>query len=225
MPLALRFALIIIKISLSKGRMYMSDIIVEWAKELQSLAQAGLFYGKDAFDRERYQRIREISAEMMLSRADMPAEKIKDLFCGDVGYQTPKVDTRAAVFENGKVLLVREKGKWALPGGWCEYNMSPADNAVKETKEEAGLDIVIKKVIAVQDRDRHNSPPYAYGVVKIFYLGEKIGGAFAPNIETEASGYFALDELPELAEEKCSAEQIKMCFEALEDENWAARFD
>ena len=131
---------------------------MEWAKELQSLAQAGLFYGHDIYDKERYQRIREISAEMMLTRADVPAEKIKGLFCGDEGYQTPKVDTRAAIFRDGKILLVCEKGKWSMPGGWCEFNLSPADNIVKETKEEAGLDVFVKKVIAVQDRDKHNPP-------------------------------------------------------------------
>lgn len=76
----------------------MSEQMIEWAKELQSLAQAGLFYGRDIYDKERYERIREIAAEMMAARTDLPLEKVTDLFCGDVGYQTPKVDTRAAVF-------------------------------------------------------------------------------------------------------------------------------
>lgn len=201
------------------------DQIVEWAKELQSLAQAGLFYGHDKYDKERYQRIREISTEMMLMRADVPAEKITGLFCGDEGYQTPKVDTRAAIFRDGKILLVCEKGRWSLPGGWCEFNLSPADNTIKETKEEAGLDVSVKMVIAVQDRDKHNSPPYAYGIVKIFYLCEIIGGEFAANIETSESGYFAVEELPALAEEKCNEEQIRMCFEAYQSENWAVVFD
>ena len=170
------------------------DQIVEWAKELQSLAQAGLFYGHDEYDKERYQRIREISTEMMLMRADVPTEKIKGLFCGDEGYQTPKVDTRAAIFRNGKILLVCEKGKWSMPGGWCEFNLSPADNIVKETKEEAGLDVFVNMVIAVQDRDKHNLPPYAYDVVKIFYLCEVLGGEFAENIETSESRYFSKEE-------------------------------
>lgn len=137
----------------------MSDKIVEWAKELQSLAQAGLFYGKDAFDRERYQRIREIAAEMVAMRTEIPVEKVMGLFCGDTGYQTPKVDTRAAIVQDGKILLVCEKDeKWSMPGGWCEYNLSPADNTIKEVKEEAGLDVVIQKVISVQDREKHNRP-------------------------------------------------------------------
>lgn len=201
------------------------DQIVEWAKELQSLAQAGLYYGHDIYDKERYQRIREISAEMMLLRADVPAEKISGLFCGDTGYQTPKVDTRAAIFQDGKILLVCEKGKWSVPGGWCEFNMSPADNAVKETKEEAGLDVAISKIIAVQDRDKHNLPPYAYGVVKIFYLCEVLGGSFSDNTETSESRYFSFEELPPLAEEKCSKEQIRMCFDAYQSKDWIVQFD
>lgn len=188
------------------------DKVLEWAKELQSLAQAGLFYGHDVYDKERYQRIREIAAEMMLTRTDIPAEKIHGLFCNDVGYQTPKVDTRAAIFKDGKILLVKEKGQWSVPGGWCEFNLSPADNVVKETKEEAGLDVCVKKVISVQDRDKHNLPPYAYGVVKIFYLCKVLGGEFIENIETTESRYFSKEELPELAEHKCNKEQILTLF-------------
>lgn len=204
----------------------MADQVVEWAKELQSLAQAGLFYGRDEFDKERYRRIREISAEMMAARTDIPLEKVTSLFCGDSGYQTPKVDTRAAIFDEGKILLVCENdGRWSMPGGWCEYNMSPAENTVKEAKEEAGLDVTVESVIAVQDRDKHNKPPYACGIVKIFYLCKVTGGSFIQNIETSASEYFTLDKLPPLAEEKCSEEQIRMCFEAYGDDNWKVQFD
>ena len=201
------------------------DQIIEWAKELQSLAQAGLYYGHDVYDKERYQRIREIAAEMMLMKTDVSAEKITGLFCGDAGYQTPKVDTRAAIFQDGKILLVCEKGKWSIPGGWCEFNLSPADNTIKEVREEAGLDVSISKVIAVQDRDKHNQPPYAYGVVKIFYLCDLLGGNFIENIETSESQYFSLEELPPLAGEKCNEEQIRMCFDAYRAENWIVRFD
>ena len=175
--------------------------------------------------KERYQRIREIAAEMMLTRTDIPAEKIHGLFCNDVGYQTPKVDTRAAIFKDGKILLVKEKGQWSVPGGWCEFNLSPADNVVKETKEEAGLDVCVKKVISVQDRDKHNLPPYAYGVVKIFYLCEVLGGEFVENIETTESRYFSKEELPELAEHKCNKEQILMCFDAYQSDHWTVTFD
>ena len=153
-------------------------------------------------------------------------EKVTDLFCGGVGYQTPKVDTRGAVFQDGRILLVRERdGRWAIPGGWCEYNLSPADNAVKELKEEAGVDAAVRSLIAVQDRDKHNQPPYAWRVCKIFLLCTCLGGTFAENSETTESRYFPLDALPPLAEEKNTPEQVALCFEAYHAENWVTRFD
>ena len=113
----------------------MKEQWLEWAIELQSLAQAGLTYGKDIFDRERYERIREISAEIMAYKTDIPVQKVKDLFCNETGYQTPKLDTRAAIFQNGKILLVKENsGKWSLPGGWVDVNVS-----VKENIETTGF--------------------------------------------------------------------------------------
>ena len=142
---------------------------LQWAIELQSLAQAGLTYGKDEYDKERYERIRDISAEMIARKSDISIEKVIDLFCNESGYQTPKIDTKAAIFENGKILLVREtNGKWSLPGGWVDVNVSVGDNVVKEVKEESGLDVKVDKVIAIQDRAKHNLPVYAYGVCKVF---------------------------------------------------------
>ena len=108
-----------------KGVYYMDDKLVNWIAELQSIAQAGLTYGKDVYDRERYQRIREITAEMMAAKTGLSLEKVTDLFCGETGYQTPKVDTRAAIFKDNKILLVHESdGTWSLPGGWVEFNLS-----------------------------------------------------------------------------------------------------
>ena len=202
------------------------DKITEWAIELQSLAQAGLHYGHDDFDKERYQRIRDIAAEMMSERTGLPADKVKDLFCNDTGYQTPKIDTRAAIIENGKILLVRERdGRWSMPGGWCDYSLSPAENTIKESKEEAGLEVEIERLIAVQDRDKHNEPPYAYKIIKIFFLCRSTGGSFARNIETSESRYFAAEELPPLAMEKCTREQVKMCLDASRDSSWTVQYD
>lgn len=199
---------------------------LSWAVELQSIAQAGLFYGKDKFDLERYERIREISAEMFAYKTDIPLEKVRGIFCCETGYQTPKLDTRAALFEDGKILLVRENdGKWSLPGGWVDVDLSVMENALKEVKEEAGLDADLDFVIAVQDRDKHNLPVYAYKICKVFVMCTKKGGSFAANSETVGSGYFGLDELPELAEEKNTREQIEMCFAAHLAENWKTLID
>lgn len=199
---------------------------LDWAVELQALAQAGLHYGKDRFDLERYERIREIAAEMVQLQTDLPLEKVRNLFCSDVGYQTPKLETRAAIFKDGKILLVRENnGTWSLPGGWVDVNVSVKDNTIKEVREEAGLDVSADFVIAVQDREKHNQPVYAYKICKIFVRCTVLGGCFQENIETTGSGYFALDELPELALEKNNAEQIAMCFEAERAEHWQTYFD
>ncbi len=202
------------------------NLWLQWAVELQSLAQAGLFYGKDVFDRERYTRIREISAEMLAHMSDIPLERVNGLFCNETGYQTPKIDTRAAVFQDGKILLVKERdGRWALPGGWCDVNISVGENTVKEVKEEAGLDVVWQKVIAIQDRAKHNKPDYAYSICKIFVQCRGIGGEFAENSETADARYFSLEELPELAGEKNTAAQIQMCFQAYRNENWKTLLD
>lgn len=199
---------------------------LEWAVELQALAQSGLYYGKDKFDIERYQRIREISAEMLSYKTEIPYEKVYNIFCTDTGYQTPKIDTRAAIFKDNKILLVHEaNGTWSLPGGWVDVNLSVEENTIKEVKEEAGIDAVVKKIIAVQDREKHNLPIYAYKVCKIFSLCEATGGSFTENIETTGYDYFKLENLPKLAEEKNNEEQIKMCFECYKSEYWETLFD
>ena len=200
---------------------------LQWAMELQSLAQAGLTYGRDLYDKERYERIREISAEIMSQMSDIPTETVKTLFCNETGYQTPKIDTRAAIFKDGKILLVHESnGKWSLPGGWCDVNVSVAENTIKEVKEESGLDVVVKSVIAIQDRAKHNLPIYAYGVCKIFMLCSVNGGKFVENIETVGFDYFSEDALPNLAAEKNNEEQIRMCFDAYRaGDNWRTIFD
>ena len=206
--------------------MYKNEKWLQWAVELQSLAQAGIFYGKDEFDRERYERIREIAAEMVSCQSDIPVDQVKNLFCNEIGYQTPKLDCRAAIFQEDRILLVQERnGTWALPGGWVDVNVSVKENVLKEVKEEAGLDVTADMVIAVQDREKHNLPVYAYKVCKIFVLCTVIGGQFEPNIETVACNYFGLDELPTLATEKTNEEQIRMCFDAYQAENWKTFFD
>lgn len=199
---------------------------LQWAVELQSLAQAGIFYGRDEFDRERYERIREIAAEMISFKSAIPMDKVRNLFCSEIGYQTPKIDCRAAIFQDGKILLVQEKnGSWSLPGGWVDVNVSVKENVIKEVKEEAGLDVTADMVIAVQDREKHNLPVYAYKVCKIFILCTAVGGTFESNIETVESNYFGPDELPQLAEEKNNEEQIRMCFDAYRSDSWKTLFD
>ena len=205
----------------------MNDKWTEFAIRIQSIAQAGLAYGKDQYDRERYEELRQIAAEMMAEKTDLPIEKVKDLFCNETGYQTPKVDTRGAVFVDGKILLVHENNDtWSLPGGWCDVDQSVASNAEKEVKEEAGCTVTAKKIIAIQDWRKHNVVNYAYGIVKVFVLCEYESGTFTDNIETTEIGFFEKDKLPtRLAVEKCTKEQIEMCFTAYENPETPTLFD
>ncbi|MDR2920869.1 MAG: NUDIX hydrolase [Tannerella sp.] len=202
---------------------------LQWAKlamELQFLSQGGITYSKDIFDIERFERIRDISAEMMSLGSGYSVDYVKEVFCNETGFQTPKLDTRAAIFQDNKILLVKERnGTWSLPGGWVDVNESIKSNTVKEVKEEAGLDVIPVKLIAVQDRNRHNTPLYAYGVTKAFVLCEVVSGEFSSNIETTESKYFNLTELPLLAEEKNTPQQIKICFDAYHSKNWETVFD
>ena len=200
---------------------------MDLAMRVQSIAQAGLAYGKNEYDLERYEELRDIAAQMVAINTDIPVEIVKMHFCNEDGYQTPKVDTRAVIFQDGKILLVHEKnGTWALPGGWCDVDQSIASNIEKETKEEAGLAVKADQVIAVQDWRKHNKCNLPYGVVKIFVQCNVIGGNFQENIETTESKYFTKEELPEnLAVEKVTKEQIRMCFEAYESDSWKTLLD
>jgi ADP-ribose pyrophosphatase YjhB (NUDIX family) len=199
---------------------------VQWAIKIQSLAQAGLAYSQSQFDTERYQALRQIAAEMMAAKSGLTLSKINDLFCNEEGYQTPKIGTRAAIFMDDKILLVEENdGTWSLPGGWGEVDLSLAENCVKEVKEEAGLDVEVEKLIALQDQGKHAQLPYPYGVSTAFFLCRAKGGQFMANDETIASDYFAEDELPKLGAHRNTPEQIHMCFAAARAPYWQAKVD
>ena len=205
----------------------MNDKWIDFAMHIQSLAQAGLQYGKDPYDKERYEELRKISVEMIAAKTDIPMNKVYDLFANETGYQTPKVDTRGAIFIDGKILLVHENNNtWSLPGGWCDVDQSVASNTEKEVKEETGYNVTAKKIIAIQDWRKHNVTNYAYGVVKVFVLCQYESGEFEDNIETTEIQFFGKDELPDnLANEKCTREQIFMCFDSYENINSPTLFD
>ena len=198
-----------------------------WADELQSIAQAGLYFSQNIYDRERYERIRDFSAEIMSYKTGLPQGIVTDLFCSDSGYLTPKLDTRAAIFRDGKILLVHEAtGKWALPGGWVDTDRSILENTVKEVREETGLEAEPVRLIACLDRDKHNFPLYARKIIICFVLCRALGGEFRPNSETVETQYFALEDLPSpLAIEKTTEEEIRLCFDASLDEHWQTVFD
>ena len=205
-----------------------NDVWKKWAQELQFLAQCSLAYSKDKFDRERSERIRDIACEMLSYKYDLPIEKIKMDFASEIGYQTPKVETRAAIIKDNKVLLVKEQldGKWALPGGYQDVNVSIRENVIKEASEEAGAVVQPLKVVAVLDYNRHHHVNFPLGMVKIFVLCEYINHSFNENTETLGAEFYTLDNLPELSLTRTTKKQLEMCFECYKDpKNWDTIFD
>ncbi|WP_186576999.1 NUDIX hydrolase [Aquibacillus kalidii] len=190
---------------------------LEWAKQLQSIAQAGLTYSKDVYDLERFELVRNISVEIMSQQANMESEVIKDLFANETGYATPKVDIRAVVFKDNKLLMVREKsdGAWALPGGWGDIGLSPKEVAVKEVKEESGYDVKATKLIGVLDKKCHPHPSSPYHVYKMFIQCEIVGGQPKESIETNGVAFFPEDKLPILSVGRNTESQIQLVFKYL----------
>ncbi|WP_409294245.1 NUDIX hydrolase [Peribacillus sp. SCS-26] len=200
---------------------------LEWAKQLQSIAQAGLTYSKDVYDLERFESIRNISVEMMTQQTDSNYEIIKGLFANETGYATPKADIRAVVFRDNKILMVKENtdGGWSLPGGWGDIGLTPGEVAVKETKEESGFDVRALKMIAVMDKKCHPHPPSPYHVYKIFIQCEIIGGQPKEGIETSAVQFFTERDLPPLSAARNTESQIQMIFKHLHNPQESVYFD
>lgn len=200
---------------------------LEWTKQLQAIAQVGLTYSKDVYDLERFEEIRKISVEIMSSYTGLNEEKIKDLFANETGYATPKVDIRAVVFKENKILMVREKadGDWSLPGGWGDIGLTPSEVAIKEVKEESGFDVKAIKLLGVLDKKCHPHPPSPYHVYKMFIQCELIGGQPIKGIETSAVEFFEENHLPNLSIERNTKSQIEMMFKHQRNPDEVVYFD
>lgn len=205
----------------------MSHKWLEWAKQIQSLSQSGLTFSKDVYDLERFEELRNISVEIMEEHTGLEMEKITDLFAGEKGYQTPKMDVRGAVFQKGKILMVRENSdsKWALPGGFCDIGLSPAENIAKEIKEESGYIVMPTKLLALLDMNKHPHPPQPFHYYKLFIRCEIVGGAAEIGVETRDVAFFPEDGLPELSLNRNVESQLQMLFDFERDPTKATLFD
>jgi ADP-ribose pyrophosphatase YjhB (NUDIX family) len=186
------------------------------SRELQAIAQTGLTFTKDAYDRQRYERVRELAATIMAEGAHENTETVLGLFRQEQGYPTPKVDVRGAAFVEGRILMVRERsdGRWTLPGGWADVNQSAAECVVREIAEESGFDSRVLKLAAVWDYSRQgHRPRHHASIYKLFFLCELTGGQPRPSIETTEVGFFERAALPELSGGRITAAQIDAMFE------------
>lgn len=201
---------------------------LSWAKQLQAISQTGLTYAKDVFDIERYTALRRIAAEIAAAGSGLnDSARVLELFSRESGYATPKVDVRAAVFQDGRILLVKEHedGRWTLPGGWADVGDAPSQAAVREVKEESGYDVVARKIAAVYDRNRHGHPPIPYHAYKIYFLCDLIGGQPTVSHETDAVEFFAEDQIPPLSLTRVTPAQIAHLFDHHRHPEWPTSFD
>jgi ADP-ribose pyrophosphatase YjhB (NUDIX family) len=205
----------------------MNPTWLDWAQRLQAIAQNGLTFSRDHFDIERYEQLRAIAAEIMAAHSESDVNVIRDLFAGQVGYATPKVDVRGAVFRDDAILLVKERsdGCWTLPGGWADVGDSPAEAVEREIAEESGYQVRAVKLLALYDRNKHGHPPIPDHTYKLFFLCELIGGAPAESAETDAVGFFTEHELPDLSLTRVMPAQIARLFAHYRNPSLPADFD
>lgn len=211
-----------------------------WAKALQSYAQQGLTYSRDPFDLERFEAVRRISVDMLAYKTGLSSEKVLGLFGQEAGYQTPKVEVRAAVFHEDRVLLVLEKlnRQWSLPGGWCDIGLSLKENAEKECREEAGLAVRAELLVSLQNRSTHDyKKVLPYEIYKCYLLchhephfplddqGIEWVPCFQENSETAQAAFFPLDQLPPLSLGRVNEKSIRLCYEAQQAPHWQSQIE
>ncbi|CAN5742403.1 NUDIX hydrolase [soil metagenome] len=200
---------------------------VVWARQLRAIAQTGLAYGESEYDLERYRQIEQIADEIFADYADVKHPTIRDFFSRDVGYATPQVDVRGAVFRDDRILLVRERldGLWTLPGGYADVNDTPSEAVEREILEESGFVARATKLAMVYDKRRHDHPTSPRHTYKLFFLCELLGGKLTTSFETTAVDFFPLNNLPELSTHRVTAGQIRRLHDHLLDPSLPTDFD
>ena len=196
-------------------------------RELRAIAQIGLTFCRDPFDRQRFERIRELAASLIAEGSGRSARHCSSTFAGETGYATPKVDVRAAAFSDGRVLLVREisDGAWTLPGGWADVNQSAAECVVARSRRGIRLPGPRVKLAAVYDYRKRNRPHHLDSIYKMFFICELIGGSARASIETSEASFFARDALPPLSVGRTTAAQIERMFQHAENPQLPTDFD
>jgi ADP-ribose pyrophosphatase YjhB (NUDIX family) len=192
------------------------------SRELKSIAEAGLRYSESPYDRERYERLHELASLPM--QATAPDFKWPQEF----GYATPKVDVRAAVIDDhDRILLVQESstGEWTLPGGWADLNVSPAENAVKETREESGIEVEVVKLIACWDKDKQGHPRQPEHVYKLVFLCRITGGELTTSHETTGADFFSTDNLPPLCPHRAARQYLDLAWQHAADPALPTAYD
>jgi ADP-ribose pyrophosphatase YjhB (NUDIX family) len=203
-------------------------VTLAWARELQSIAQSGLAWEPREYDRQRYEQVRRVAAEMVADGAG-DADRVEAVFAAETGQATPKLAVGGVVFRGDELLLVQERAGevWSLPGGWVDVGESPSEAVAREVLEESGYAARPVKLLGLSDRDRHGYPPHMWHIWKAFFLCELDGAEPQPlGYETLAADFFARDRLPSpLRFGDATRHQIERCFEHREHPEWPTDFD
>ena len=200
---------------------------LEWAREIQALAQTECHYANDDYQRDRCRRLMEIAAEMISDNSGIDCLPLAKAFNAQIGYATPKIDVRAAVFQDGRLLLVQERldGGWTMPGGWADVGDTPSKAAEREAWEEAGFHVRAKKVVGVYDANRVR-PLEIFHAFKVLFLCDILDGEARPSNETSAVAFFAENSIPvNFSGERTTARHIQDVFAALRDPGRPTVFD
>ncbi len=167
-------------------------------EEIQTIACNGLAYCQNVYDRERYERLLELSCGHYAELLAIPSAEVREKLSRELGHITPKLGGDAAIFnEAGDVLLMdRADGRgWGIPCGWVEPNERAVDAAVRETREETGLEVVVRRLVGVFSRPADPASGL-HSMSAVVHLCEVVGGELRLSHEGLALRYWALDEVP-----------------------------
>jgi ADP-ribose pyrophosphatase YjhB (NUDIX family) len=200
---------------------------IDWAQRLQAIAQSGLAYSPNVYDRERYEILRGIAAEMLAAAGQIELPVVQQLIDAEAGYATPKIDIRGVVFQEDKILLVRElaDGGWTLPGGWVDVNEPPSRAVEREVWEESGYQVRAVKLLAVFDRNLHGHTPFIFHTYKLYLRCDLTGGHPVDSYETDGARFFGPDELPPLSISRTTPEVLDRMFAHYHHPDWPTDFD
>jgi ADP-ribose pyrophosphatase YjhB (NUDIX family) len=190
-------------------------------RALQAIAQEGLAYADNPFDAARYARLKQVTADIAGALdAEGPPGPLRLAVEQADGYLTPKLDVRAAVFDDdGRVLLVRElrDRRWSLPGGWADVGEGIAAGAVREVREESGYVVEYERFFGLYDRERWGHPPIPLFTLKAVVGCRLVGGKATTSAETDGVDWFARDAVPELSLGRTSQRLLARAFEHHDD--------
>lgn len=198
--------------------------------KLKALVNTSLYYNKDVYDRERLGEMKEILFDISQKLTSYSEAELEAFFNEDLGYVTPKVDIRAVVFEDDRLLLVKEKeeGQWSLPGGWADVGYSPAEIAQKEVREESGLEVIPLQLFKLVDKAKHDYPKRLNYVYKLFFYCEAKTFELQPGLETSEARFFSREEietLQNISVDRNTREDLLEAFEYHHRPTAGAKFD